>query len=188
MCMCAVCTCACVCRVRRESVGVRVAICAAGGSPPLLILRGPAGSGCGSVCVHVCMTCVHTFACACAVCSRVSLAGLPAPIGAAATARQAAVPWRAAPQGGQGAWRGSASPRAPGPPQQGRVSGLLLHRPGWRAARGHPAWGPGRCRQDPSLHRTCRVNASRCWPWRVCCPWGLVSPAEHSGSGRMGPP
>lgn len=188
MCMCAVCTCACVCRVRRESVGVRVAVCAAGGSPPLLILRGPAGSGCGSVCVHVCMTCVHTCACACAVCSRVSLAGLPAPIGAAATARQAAVPWRAAPQGGQGAWRGSASPRAPGPPQQGRVSGLLLHRPGWRAARGHPAWGPGRCRQDPSLHRTCRVNASRCWPWRVCCPSGLVSPTEHSGSGRMGPP
>lgn len=50
-----------------------------------------------------------------------------------------------------------------------------------------PESGVLSCHQDLSLHRTCCVSTHCCSPWRVCCPSGLVSSAEHSSLGRIGP-
>lgn len=72
------------------------------------------------------------------------------------------------------------------PQQQARPPALL--QAGVEGLHRHfaPESGVLSCHQDLSLHRTCCIR-THCSPWRVCCPSGLVSSAEHSGLGRIGP-
>lgn len=142
---------------------------------PLLILGGPAGSGCGSVYVHVCMMCVHTRDHTCASLFTCVAGSTPGTRGCGSRCPPAPVPWL--------------QPRRAVGEADRCAPRLRTHGPAWGAARRSPsAGGPGRCHQDPSLHRTCCGSVPRRSPWQLCCPSGLVSSAERSGSGRMGPP